>query len=106
MRVLLDSCMPARLAADLAEHEVQTTHAMGWSDFDDGPLLEAMADRFDALVTVDSKLRYQQRLDARPFAVVVLRSKSNRLADLRPLVPKLRASLESLKIGTVVEISS
>lgn len=105
MRVLLDSCVPSRLAEELAGHEVSTTHALGWSDLDDGPLLDAMADRFDALVTVDSNLRYQQRLDHRPFGVVVLRPKSNRLTDLRPLVPILTAALESLELGAVIEVS-
>lgn len=105
MRILLDSCVPRRLADELAEHEIRTTHTMGWSDFDDQPLLEAMSSRFGALITVDSNLRHQQRLDHRPFGVVVLRARSNRLADLRPLVPKLKAALESLEPGSVIEIS-
>ena len=72
---------------------------MGWADLDDGPLLDAMAGRFDAFVTVDRNIPNQQRLDNRSFAVVVLRAKTNRLIDLVPLVPKLRATLKRLVPG-------
>jgi len=43
---------------------------MGWADLDDGPLLDAMVERFDVLVTVDKSLPKQQRIDNRPLAVV------------------------------------
>ena len=103
--MLLDGCVPARLASELPEHEVQTAPQMGWADLDDGPLLDAMAERFDVLVTVDKSLPRQQRIDGRPLAVVVLRAKTNRLADLLPQAPRLRAVLENVRPGQVYEIS-
>ena len=105
MRVLLDGCVPSRLAGELQDHEVNTAPKMGWADLDDGPLLDAMAERFDVLVTVDKSLSKQQRIDNRPLAVVVLRAKTNRLVDLLPLAPKLRAVLENARPGQVYEIS-
>ena len=105
MRVLLDGCVPSRLADELPDHEVKTAPAMGWADLDDGPLLNAMTERFDALVTVDKSLPKQQRIDNRPLAVIVLRAKTNRLADLLPHVPKLRTVLENAQPGRVYEIS-
>ena len=75
------------------------------ANLDDGPLLDAMAERFDVLVTVDKSLPKQQRIEHRPLAVVVLRAKTNRLADLLPHVPKLRAVLENAQPGQVYEIS-
>ena len=78
---------------------------MGWADVDDGPLLDAMAGLFDVLVTVDKSLPKQQRLSQRPFAVVVLRAKTNRLADLLPLIPALRATLKRLRPGQVREVA-
>ena len=72
---------------------------MGWADLDDRPLLDAVAGKFDAFVTVDTNLPNQQRIDNRSFAVVVLRAKTNRLIDLLPLVPKLRATLKRLAPG-------
>jgi hypothetical protein len=79
---------------------------MGWGDFDDGPLLDAMADRFDALITVDRSLPKQQTLSTRLFGVVLLRAKSNPLADLLPLVPDLIEILNSLGPGEVREPAS
>jgi len=105
VRVLLDGCVPSRLAGELQDHEVNTAPKMGWADLDDGPLLDAMAERFDVLVTVDKSLSKQQRIDNRPLAVVVLRAKTNRLVDLLPLAPKLRAVLENARPGQVYEIS-
>ena len=103
--MLLDGCVPSRLAGELQDHEVNTAPKMGWADLDDGPLLDAMAERFDVLITVDKSLPKQQRIDNRPLAVVVLRAKTNRLVDLLPLAPKLRAVLENARPGQVYEIS-
>jgi hypothetical protein len=80
--------VPRRLREVLQGHDVRTLQEMGWADLDDGPLLEAIAGRFDALVKVDKHLPKQQRLEGRPFEVIVLHAKTNRLADLVPLVPE------------------
>lgn len=104
MRVLLDGCVPRRLRNELPGHEVRTVSDMGWADLDDGPLLDAMTGRFDALVTVDKNLPGQQRLGDRPFEVYVLRARTNRLADLLPIVPALRKALEQLRPGQAREL--
>ena len=85
-------------------HEVRTAPELGWGDLDDGPLLEVMADQFDALVTVDKSLRYQQILTTRSFGMTVLRAKTNRLEDLLPLVPELLEVLQRIRPGEVIEI--
>ena len=105
MRVLLDGCVPKRLANELTEHEVKTVPEMGWADLDDGPLLDAMSGCFDVLVTVDKGLPKQQRLDNRSFAVFVLRARTNRLVDLLPLVPALRRAIGELRPGQVRELA-
>jgi predicted nuclease of predicted toxin-antitoxin system len=105
MRILLDACVPRRLANELPGHEVRTVPEMGWADLDDGPLLDAMAGLFDALVTVDKNLPKQQRVQNRLFGIVVLRAKTNRLADLLPVVAALRAALEELRPGEVRELA-
>jgi len=56
--------------------------------------------QFDVLVTVDRNLSFQQNLTTFPIAVIVLRAYSNRLADLRPLVPALLAALQSPRAGS------
>ena len=55
---------------------------MGWADLDDGPLLNAMADRFDVLVSVDKNLPKQQRIDNRPLAVIGTTSENKSLGGL------------------------
>ena len=104
VQVLLDGCVPSRLASELPEYGVRTAPEMGWADLDDGPLLEAMAGRFDVLVTMDKSLPKQQCISDRPLAVVVLRAKTNRLMDLHPHVPKLRVLLKNVRPGQVYEI--
>jgi len=104
VRVLLDACVPSGLRRSLPGHEVRTAAEMGWGDLDNGDLLEAMQDRFDALVTVDKGLPHQQHIKSRPLGVIVLRAKSNRLSDLLLLAPALVAALSDLKAGTVQEV--
>jgi hypothetical protein len=96
--------VPRRLAKELSGHEVQTASKLGWGNLDDGPLLDAMAGRFDVLVTVDKNLPKQQQLSNRPFAVVVLRAKTNRLAGLLPQIPALLLAIEELRPGQVREL--
>jgi hypothetical protein len=74
---------------------------MGRGDLDNGRLLDAMEGSFDTLVTVDRRLPRQQRVAGRTFGIVVLRARSNRLADLLPLVPELLAELGTLAAGEV-----
>ena len=45
--------------------------------------------QFDVFLTADRNLSYQQDLSSFDIAVVVLVSRSNRLDDLRPLVPRV-----------------
>lgn len=94
MRLLLDECVPARLARALPAHSVVTVVQAGWSGVKNGTLLAlAAASGFDALITVDKNLRYQQNPEALAVRVVVLDAVSNELKALLPLVPRLEAAL-------------
>ena len=103
---MLDNCVPWRLGTALPGHEVSSVIHLGWAAFTDGELLGAMGNRFDLLVTVDKNLQFQQDLRQRPFAISVLRAKSNRMHDLLPLVPKLLAALPAVNLGQVLEIQA
>jgi hypothetical protein len=50
-------------------------------------------------VTVDRNLSFQQNLESFSIAVIVLQAKTNRLTDLRPLIPNLLAAIESALPG-------
>lgn len=100
----MDSCVPRRLEHELAGHHVRTAGEMGWGDLDDGPLLDAMQQQFDVLISVDKSLPKQQNLAKRPFGTLILRAKTNRFADLQPLVPTILAAIPELKPGEVREL--
>ena len=97
MRVILDECLPKRLTQELPGHEARTVQQMGWSGFSNGKLLDLIRGQFDAFITVDSNLAYQQNLSTLPVAVVMLRAPSNKMEDLRPLLPGLLLSLVDIK---------
>jgi len=103
---LLDNCVPWRLRAALAGHDVSSVAQLGWAALSDGELLNTMGNRFDLLVTVDKNLQFQQDLRTRPFAVAVLRAKSNHIRDLLALAPKLLAALSALRPGEVIEFQA
>lgn len=106
MRVLLDACVPRQLALEIAGHQVDSAVSLGWGALDDGPLLDAMEDRFDVFVTADRQLPVQQRISGRSFAVIVLRARTNRFADLQPLVSSMIQVLPRLRPGEFIEVSS
>ncbi len=100
MRIVLDACVPERLARYVAGHSVATVRsALGTTDLDDGALLEALAPLCDAFITVDKSLRYQQNLSARPFRIVLLRAHSNAIEHLVPLVHSLDVVLSEMQPG-------
>jgi len=102
MRVLLDECVPARLRKALPSHQVSTVPEEGWSGVKNGKLLALAAARFDAFVTVDKNLPYQQNTSSLPVSIFVLDARSNELPYLLPLVPKLEIALASHDPGTYV----
>ena len=104
MRVFIDECVDWRLSRDIAGHDVKTAHQMGWGGVKNGALLALVAGKFDAFVTVDRNLAFQNRVAHLPFVVVVLRAHTNRLADLRPLVPELLRMLGQANPGQLLQI--
>src|SRR5947209_273299 len=70
MRLLLDECVPRPLLRDLTVHDAHHVVDMGWSSKRNGELLQLMlAERFEALFTVDRNLSFQQNLRASGIAV-------------------------------------
>ncbi|MDH3317717.1 MAG: DUF5615 family PIN-like protein [Gammaproteobacteria bacterium] len=101
MRILLDECIDRRFARELSRHEVRTVPEAGWAGKSNGDLLALAENSFDVFVTVDRNLSFQQNVPRFSIAVVVLRAHSNRLAELRRLVPRLLEVLPVAKRGDV-----
>ena len=107
MRVLLDECLPGRkLKPAFPDHEVRTVADMGWQSVKNGTLLAKAEAEFDAFLTADRKLRYQQHTPGVDLLIVVLRARSNRLQDLLPLVAKANEALRIGKPRQVIEVGA
>jgi len=106
VKILLDECVDWRLARDIAGHDVKTARQMGWTAIKNGELLAQASAEFDVFVTVDRNLSFQQNLPSLGIAVVVLRARSNRLAELRQLIPKLAAALKDARAGAVTFVDA
>jgi predicted nuclease of predicted toxin-antitoxin system len=108
MRVLLDECLPSRLRRDLPGHDVLTVPRAGWAGIKNGKLLQLIADSdgFDVFLTMDKNLPHQQQSKQLPFAIVVLRAKSNRFEDTHPLMPEVFRRLPEFQTGHVYFISA
>jgi predicted nuclease of predicted toxin-antitoxin system len=105
LKILLDENLDWRLQRDLAEHEVASVPLIGWAGLENGELLERAQEKFEVLLTMDSKMLDQLNVQRFKLAIIVLRAPSNRLADTRPLMPKVLARLPTLKAGTLTFIS-
>lgn len=106
MRILLDECLPARLRHEIYGHDAITVKQAGWAGAKNGNLLKLISDsgRFEVFLTVDKNLPKQQNVRGLPFAVFVLRAKSNRLEDVQPLIGELIRRLSEAKPGVVIWI--
>jgi len=67
-------------------------------------LARAAASGFDALITMDSGIQYQQNLINLPCAVMQLVALSNKIEDLTPSVPALLGALKNLRRNSVTRI--
>jgi putative NIF3 family GTP cyclohydrolase 1 type 2 len=85
---------------------VRTVVEMGWGGVKNGALLALAAQGFDAFITVDKNLQYQQNLRALPLAVIVLDAQSNELTHLLALVPKLEETLADLPRCGLVHVAA
>ena len=106
MRLLLDECVPKRLARDFAGHQVATVTESGWSGLSNGDLLRAAAGEYDALITIDQGIEFQQNIARSPIPIILLVAPSNEIDALRPLVAKALAVLPGARAGQFVRVSA
>jgi predicted nuclease of predicted toxin-antitoxin system len=77
MRILFDQGTPVPLRRFLTDHGVATAYERGWSCLTNGDLISlAEQEGFDLLITTDRNLRYQQNLQGRSVAILVLTTTS------------------------------
>ena len=103
----LDECVPRKFKETLPGHQVSTAREMGWSGKRNGELLAPIREqRFEAFVTVDQNVEFQQNVKASGIAVVVLAAHTNRLKELRPLAPAVLRALSSIRPGTLERVTA
>ena len=103
MRILLDECLPKDLAGELPGHVVKTVSQAGWASISNGKLLRLIAGsgKFDLFVTVDKRLPQQNKTSGLPFAIILLRAKSNRMIHVFPFAPEILRRLDEFQPGHV-----
>lgn len=75
MLVLLDENLPHSLRLLIPGHEVRTVAYQGWKALTNGALLMAAQDAgFAVMVTADQSITYQQNMQDRKIALIVLSS--------------------------------
>ena len=92
-------------ATSFKEHDCHTARYAGFAGLKNGTLLlAAEAAGFDAIVTVDQNIPDQQSLAHRRISLLILCGRTNRLSDLKPLVPAALDALASINPGQVATI--
>ena len=97
------SASPRPLRRFLTGHEVSTIEDSGWKGLENGALLQKAEGLFDAFITADKNLRYQQNPANRRIAILEL--DTNDWLRLRATVPKIQQALDSLKSGDYVTLT-
>ena len=104
MKILFDQGTPVPLRRHLPEHSVTTAYEAGWSALSNGDLLSAAEKAgVQILVTTDQNLRYQQNLQERRIAIVVLLSTS--WPRIRLSIDAVRQAINTASVGGYVEIA-
>ena len=105
MKILLDECVDQRFRKELIGHEVITVQEEGWAGKKNGELLSLAAKDYQAFITVDRNLYFQQNLPKLQIAVLIMAARTNRLADLKSLAVQVLQELPKLNPGDIRVIS-
>ena len=105
MLILFDNNVDWRFSKLLIGHDVKTTFAMGWAEFQNGKLLRAAEDSgFPVLITADKQMQHQQNMAGRNICVLVLSSVLTDFPGIAPLATKVLEELKNVRPGTLVVV--
>ena len=95
MKLLLDENLPEKLKYRFSKNfVVVTVNEMKWNAKKNGELMNLLRDNdFQALITSDKNLEYQQNIEKYGTKVVVLNAKDNRYETVLPFVEKIEGEL-------------
>jgi predicted nuclease of predicted toxin-antitoxin system len=96
MKLLLDENLPKKLKSDFPKHEVFTVRDMNWNGKKNGELMLLMLENtFDAFITFDKNLQFQQNFKKYLIPVLVLNAQDNTYQTLMRLSNKINLMLQS-----------
>ena len=100
MKVFFDEDVPRKLSPFLPRHDIHTVVSMQWGGIKNGALLHLIEDEgFDVFLTGDKNMENQQRLEGRPFAVLIMSAIN--WPVVRPHIHKISAAIDAAQRGTV-----
>jgi len=100
LKILFDEDVPGKLACFLPRHEIHTVVSMKWGGLKNGALLELIErEQFDIFLTGDKNMHKQQRLEGRPFAVLIMSAIN--WPVVRPHIHRISVALDEAVPGTV-----
>ena len=103
MRILFDHDTPRPLRRYLTEHTVDTAYEKGWAELRNGNLLDnAERENYEIIITADQSMRYQQNLEHRRIAIIVLLS--NKWPRILSKVEDIRVALSGIQPGELREV--
>ena len=103
MRILFDQATPLPIRQYLEDHWVRTAAQQGWDTLKNGDLLTAAEGAgFDVLLTTDKNLRYQQNLDDRKIAIIVLGQQQ--WPKLRLHIQRVIEAIQAATPGSFVDV--
>ena len=80
--------------------------AQRWLGLRNGVLLRAAVEAgFEAFITNDSSIEFQQNVRRIGIAVIAIEGFRNRMHDLRPLIPRILEHLTTIQPGQVITIT-
>ena len=107
MLVLVDESLPRRIRREMPGFNVRTVQQQGWSRTKNGALLRlAEGAGFEAFLTADQSLQYQQNLAGSRLRIIVFAAPSNRMEHIGPLLPRAIIALREMTAGELRVISS
>lgn len=106
VKVIVDECLPNRHTKVLFRHgyEAVLVQKAGYGGLKDGAPLREIQGKFDAFITVDGNLTYQQNLSRSQIDIIVLVAFTNTFDDVEPLIPDILRVLGALEPGDVIHV--
>jgi len=103
MLILFDHVTPKGIARSLPGHIVTKAKDRGWDTLSKGDLLAAAESAgFEVLLTADKNMRYQQNLEGRRIALLVLSTPQWPVVKLH--LEKIAAAVNAATPGSYIEV--